>query len=807
MSVTICISQNAPTQGEAKISQCRNTLSTVAMMALTVLLLGSLALGNSVPTINNPLVPGQKAAGSAAFTLTVNGTGFVSGATVNWNGSPRTTTFVKSSQLTASITAADVATAGTANVTVVNPAPGGGASNIAHFQIGKSNYTVAYSQLAYNTDLSPQDAVAGDFNGDGKVDLAVATGNNSVSVLLGAGNGTFPTHVEYPVPGHPIAIALADFNGDGKLDIVTVDERVNEISVLLGNGDGTFGGHTEFATGNHPVTLAVGDVNGDGKLDVVVADINDNKIAVLLGNGDGTFGTHHDYATGNGPSGVAIGDFNNDGKLDVVVANNTDATAAYLAGNGDGSFQAPVPFPTAAQANSIVAGDFNADGNLDIAVGTSNKSVSVLLGVGNGTFQNHKEYTIGANSQIVGTADVNADGKLDLVSADFNDNTVSTLNGNGDGTFKGRSVFPTTSGPSGLAIGDFNGNGRLDIAVAGSNANNVAVLTDSLITLSPNVLGFGKNTSGFVSAPKTITFKNTGTTSISMPSTAFVGSVGSTDFSVQSTTCPNSGGSLAAGASCTIDVVFDAAACEVADAQIQFTATNGSVQGALVTGTGNIPITLTPRNQTFPPTLIGTTAKAKSNTFTNDAGVNIIFSKIDLEGVNQNDFLIDPASSCMSLVNGNLPLTPGASCTSNVTFSPTVVPAVNETVTQVYYGNFCLAKQGLLINGQGTAVKVSPTTLNFPNTKVGVTSSPMTITFQNAGSIPMSISSAGFSGSFPYWALSSNTCGSSVPANSSCTYGITFTPQAVGTFNATFSIGDPDITGPQKVTLNGTGTN
>jgi len=766
------------------------------LTVFTVLWLGAFALAvNAVPQINAPLVPGQKAPGAAAFTLTVNGTGFVSGATVNWNGSARTTTFVKSSQVTASITAADVATAGTANVTVVNP--GGVASNIAHFQVVKSGYTVAFGKLDYSTDSSPQDAVSADFNADGKADLAVATGNNSVSVLLGVGDGTFPTHVEYGVPGHPIAILTGDFNGDGKVDIATVDEFQSKVTILLGNGDGTFASHHEYATGNHPVAFATADVNSDGALDIVVCDLNDNKVAVLQGNGDGTFQTHQDYATGNGPSGVAIGDFNNDGRLDLVVANNNDATAAILLGNGDGSFQAAVPFPTSTLPNSIVAGDFNADGNLDIAVGTSNKSVSVLLGVGDGTFQNHKEFTIGANSVIVSAADLNSDGRLDLISADFNDNTVSTLVGNADGTFKGRSIFPSGAGPSGLAIGDFNGNGKLDIAVAAATVNKVSVLVDNPITLSPNVLGFGKQTSGFTSAAKSVTLKNTGTTTYTMGTISFVGS-SATDFTVQSNTC---GSTVAAGATCTISIVFTPTASEVANAQMLVSASNGSAIGVLLTGTGNIPITLTPRTQAFGYYLIGTTSPGKTNTFTNNSGVDIFFSNIDLEGVNQNDFSF--TTTCP--ISDTVPLAPGASCVSTVFYSPTITG--HETVTMVYYGNFTLVKQGLLINGDGTAVKVSPTTLNFGTVKVGVTSAAKTITFQNAGSTAMSITSTGFSGTSPYWHLDgpTTTCGTSVPANSSCTFGITFTPQQVGTFTATFSIGDPDPTGPQKVTLNGTG--
>src|SRR5437762_11012278 len=98
---------------------------------------------NPVPLINQPLVPDAVAPGGPGFTLTVNGTGFVSGSVVNWNGSPRATTFVSSSQLTAAIDASDIATEGTAQVTVVSPGPGGGASNAAFFET--TNATSAFT--------------------------------------------------------------------------------------------------------------------------------------------------------------------------------------------------------------------------------------------------------------------------------------------------------------------------------------------------------------------------------------------------------------------------------------------------------------------------------------------------------------------------------------------------------------------------------------------------------------------------------------------------------------------------------------
>jgi hypothetical protein len=786
------------------------TLSLLAVAALS--LSASLAHAtNPKPFINNPLSPGQKATGSTTFTLTVNGTGFVSGATVNWNGAPLTTTFVSSGKVTASVPTADLTTAETANVTVTNPAPGGGVSNIAHFEVVKNGFTVAFAKTAFATDVTPQDVAAGDFNGDGKVDLAVATGNNTVSILLGDGAGNFPTHVQYGVPADPVAIMVADFNGDGKLDIATIDQLGSEVSILLGNGDGTFQTHKEFATGTKAVALAVGDVNGDGILDIVTANYNANTASVLLGNGDGTFKAHVDYATGNGPSGIALGDFNGDDKLDIVVANGGDTTVAILLGNGDGTFKGPTAYPTAIGVNSVAVGDFNGDGKLDVAAGTSNKQVSVLLGTGSGTLQNHVEYTIGANAIAIMAADVNSDGKLDLITANYNDNTVSTLVGNGDGTFKGQNVFLTNGGPSGVTVADVNNNGKLDLISADSAGNSVSVNLDSWLVLSPTLVSFGTVTSGEPSAAKTITLSNKGTTSYTMGTLAITG-VSPTDFT-QTNTCPKTGATLAAGASCTYSVVFDATASETANSYITLTSTNGTLIGDELEGTGNIPITLSPRTQTFPTTLVGNKSAGKTNTFTNDSGVNIYFTNIDLEGTNQNDFSL--TSTCAGggpPFNYSVPLLPGASCTSTVYFSPTVLPGENETVTFVYYGNFTLVKQGLLINGVGTQVKVTPTSITFPTTKVGSTSTGV-VTIQNVASTVLPLSGSYFTkGTANVFSIQSNTCGyvqqvsyGSVPANGSCTFTLAFTPAATGLQSATFNIGDADITGPQQVALTGTG--
>jgi hypothetical protein len=756
-----------------------------AIIAISLCAAAALA---QAPFLNAPLSPGQKAPGAPAFTLTVYGTGFASDAVVNWNGAPLVTTFKTSEELQASVPASNVAKAQTALVTVTNGS--GIVSNVDYFQVVKNAYPVAYGKLDYATDPTPQAVTTADFNGDGKLDLAVATGNNSVSILLGNGTGTFPTHVQYAVPGNPVAIVHGDFNGDGKQDIATADQTANEISVLLGNGDGTFQSHHEYATGTKPMALATADVNGDGNLDIIVADYSANKVSVLLGNGDGTFKTHVDYATGNSPSAVVIGDFNGDGRLDLVVANKSDNTVSILLGNGDGTFQSPIAYATAALPNSVVVGNFTSSNVLDVAVGTANKVVSVLLGNGNGSFQKHVDYKIGANAMAIAAADLGSAGKLSLIAANYNDNTISTLAGNGDSTFKSQSIFLTNGGPSGVAIGDFNNNGKLDVAVTASSGNTVSTLLDSWITIFPTIYSFGTQTSGEKSAPKTFTLKNNGPTPYTMGAISFTGAY-ATDFT-QTNTC---GTTLAAGASCTMSVVFAPTALENANIQLQLTAANGSVFGAEITGTGNIPITVQPGGFTFPNQLIGTKSKGKTQTITNESGVDVYFTSIALEGVNQAEF------SFTTTCGIGVALAPGASCTSTVYFNPTI--SGGETVTLVYKGTFTPPQQGL-ISGTGIAVLITPTSLTFPDTTVGSTSGPLPVTFQNVGPTALPITSLGWSGSNGPFS-ETNTCGTSVPANSSCTFSFTFHPLSVGTFTATLSIGDPDPSGPQKITLTGTG--
>jgi hypothetical protein len=496
----------------------RNVATFVAarLAAALVLLclLGGFAVvraQNPVPFVEQPLSPTAVVTGGAQFTLTVNGAGFVSGATVNWNGSPLATTFVSSSQLTAIVPAANIASASTASVTVINPGPSR-PSNSVFLPVGAPPApSVSYANAANSpiflggnpvTPNFPTSVIAGDFNGDGNMDLAIGTnglvgGNHAsfLTVMLGNGNGTFTTVPSMPPLGsNPGAILVADFNGDGKLDVATANYNGNNVDVLLGNGDGTFtaASGSPITVGLNPYALVAGDFNGDGKLDLAVTISGGNTLAILLGNGDGTFSpAPTPPTTGSSPTSLAVGDFNGDGKLDLAVGGASDGTIWILLGNGDGSFSpAPGSPLTATQTFALVAGDFNGDGKQDLAVSdTGNSTVTVFLGRGDGTFAPVSGCcgtTFGLThtyGMVVG--DFNGDGKLDLGLAVQNlnallnptPNYVITLLGKGDGTFA-QTDFSAIVADSAYAftLGDFNNDGKLDFVTASAPYNYVSVL-------------------------------------------------------------------------------------------------------------------------------------------------------------------------------------------------------------------------------------------------------------------------------------------------------------------------------------------
>jgi hypothetical protein len=345
-----------------------------------------------------------------------------------------------------------------------------------------------FTALSLNPVGSQPVAIAsGDFNGDGFLDRAVVnSGNDSVSILLGTGDGNFQPAVNYTVGGFPTAIVAGDFNHDGHLDLAVANYGsfvgAGSVSILLGRGDGTFVGGATYPMTYDPVSIVAGDLDGDGNLDLAVLisypPSSGLYLNILRGGGDGSFksGTNFLAGVSTGTGYLAVGDFTGNGRLDLVVfpssVNNTDTYIFF--NDGSGNFPSENVVCTTGTLSVVVA-DFNNDGKLDIAESNSN-GLTIWLGKGDGSFSLASSPSVGNNPLGLAAGDLNGDGKIDLVAANSTDGTVSVLLGNGDGTFTNGATYPIGKQPVSLSLADLNGDGKLDVTVVNSADNNAQVL-------------------------------------------------------------------------------------------------------------------------------------------------------------------------------------------------------------------------------------------------------------------------------------------------------------------------------------------
>lgn len=781
-------------------------LTCAAVVFLSAALLAQAV--NPLPIISQPLTPASAAAGGAGLTLVVRGTGFASGATVNWNGSPRTTTFISSAQLSAAITSSDIAGAGTVAVTVSNPSPGGGTSNVVFFPITSPTTAVSLARADVATSSAPFAVAVGDFNGSGKLSVATANhGANTVSVLLGNGDGTFAAPVDYATGNLPTGVLAADFNNDGILDLAVSNSADGTVSVLLGNGNGGFGSKTDFAAGTGAFALAAADINGDGNLDLVVANNGAASISVLLGRGDGTFAVPASYGTGNNPQSVVIADFNRDGKLDVAVADNADNLVSVLLGNGDGTFQSKVDYP-AQSPRSLAVADLNGDGYLDLMAAAGNSDeVSVLPGNGDGTFAPAVTYGTGGQAHSVAVGDVNGDGKLDLAVTDFDTSQISILLGNGDGTFQPHLDYATPAAAEGLAIGDFNNDGRLDIVAGIYSGSAVSVFLQApAVSFSAPSLSFGDQNVGSTSPAQSATMSNSGSAPLSITGITVIGA-NSGDFAETNTCIPNgsSSATLAPTASCTISVTFSPSATGSRSATVNVTDNAGdSPQAINLTGTGTAPsVSLSPSSLTFSPQLVGTSSAPQTVTLNNTGTGNLSISGIATSGN------FSETNTCIPAGGTSGTLASGASCSISVSFTPTAMGSSTGALTVT--DSAPDSPQAVSLAGTGIApvVSLSPGSLTFGQQIVGSTSPAQTITLTNVGTASLTISGIATTGDF----AQTNTC---IPASSTsgvlmpganCSIAVTFTPTAAGTRSGTVVMADSASSSPQTVQLTGAAIN
>jgi sugar lactone lactonase YvrE len=358
-----------------------------------------------------------------------------------------------------------------------------------------------------------QAVAIGDFNGDGIPDLAVSGGgpDQPLSIFLGNADGTYTaaptlTLSYYAYGFRPIAVA--DFNGDGKQDLTGLDGYSNTVTILLGNGDGTF---TQTATsptvGANSNQLAIADFNGDGIPDLAVTSALSNSLDILLGNGDGTFTLSPSSPTiGGSPMSIAAGDFNRDGSMDLAITDTYDDTVSVLLGNGDGTFAASTAFHCGISNSPIAAADFNGDGKLDLALGVSGiagvgDTVTILAGNGDGTFASPSGQAVVPDFLAsIQVGDFNGDGLPDLALTDSTSNTFTVFLANGSGSFTATSQsLPAGINPELVsAVGDLNGDGRTDLLIGGDGGNNAFVyLTEptetATATATLSIAGVGQH--------------------------------------------------------------------------------------------------------------------------------------------------------------------------------------------------------------------------------------------------------------------------------------------------------------------------
>ena len=339
----------------------------------------------------------------------------------------------------------------------------------------RANFIFA-SQPSTN-GYTPSIGGIGDVNGDGKADLVLPNYYSAnVAVMLGEGNGTFLPAVTYSSASmgwdYSNYARLGDFNNDGKLDILTTNYSEQSVSVLLGNGDGTFQARIATSVGFGGDSPLVVDVDGDGNQDILMGGTS--TLAFLKGTGTGSFAAPEFIGSaGLGPYTYA--DINGDGKAEIVVKYSDHI--AMLDYNGDGSFSSidTVPLNEAVASHSLLASDVNADGLVDLVYNDySGTRIGVVLNAGDGNFAPDTYYSFGAANPInLAVSDTNGDGNLDVIGV--GEGGTAILFGNGDGTFAGSQYLNTGTANRGT-FGDINGDGKLDFATINWFTSQVNVL-------------------------------------------------------------------------------------------------------------------------------------------------------------------------------------------------------------------------------------------------------------------------------------------------------------------------------------------
>ncbi|MFL5345136.1 MAG: putative Ig domain-containing protein [Hyalangium sp.] len=280
---------------------------------------------------------------------------------------------------------------------------------------------------------------------------------------------TGPTH----------SVVAGDFNKDGRMDLAATEPGTNSVKIMLAQASParSFAPSTSYTVGTSPSGLAVADVNGDGFKDLLVANQGDNTVSILYGGTNGTFTTGPVVTlAGTSPTQVLVTNVDGDSQLDLVVLVSEGISLA-LDGFTQGPFGNSTLITAGSQPSAVVVGRLNGDTLPDMAVANAgSNNVSILLGAGSGSFAQPVNLAVGQAPAGLVLAELTGDTHLDLAVTSSTNGTVTLYQGASDGTFVQHSKVPVAGDPRGLAVVDFNGDGLNDLAVASPTASGVYLL-------------------------------------------------------------------------------------------------------------------------------------------------------------------------------------------------------------------------------------------------------------------------------------------------------------------------------------------
>lgn len=729
-----------------------------------------------------------------------------------------------------------------------------------------ANGTVTFINNSGNTSnycagRGPSAVVAGDFNNDGVTDIVVTNANGSqISFLAGSNSSgfNFLTPASFPAGGLvPNAIVAGDFNGDHILDVAVADLGSSQVSILLGDNTGNFtptGGSPYSTTTSYggstqargPSSLVATNFNGDGRLDIATADDSDSFVTIMLQSPPVQFSPlslNFQTVPEGATSAVQTLTITNMGSTTATISYLTIGIPFQFDNGAETTCNLSGPFTLVASASCVVGVTFTptsigaVGGTVSLLTNTGISVSASLSGTGAATILNFAPSTVTFGATLLGQAAPS----ITVLASNVGDYAAFITGVSITGqTYTEFTEAPGTqsclSGPLMAGTGTCQIVVSFTPAVLAGTGLRTATMTVSYnfgfgpltatiplagngtapnTFFTPTPLTFGSEPVGTESSPSTVYLLNDGTAPLTISNSA--GSIALTgansgDFTIQSSNCPVSPTTIAVSNGCSVNVTFTPSAAGQRTAALQFTdnngAVNGSTQTVTLTGNGAAPlVSLVGGPVIFGNQQLGTTSGPATVSLTNLGGAPLTITNVALGGADPLDFTL--TQTC--------PINPTqlpqyGTCSDTITFTPMAVGTRTATLTFTDNNNAISGStQTVTITGTSSAptIGLSTGSVTFGPQPVTTTSPPMSFQISNTGTAALNITSIAINPTGEF--AQTNNCIGLLAGGTNCTVIVTFTPSATGTRTASLIITDnsggcPTCFVSQTVSLKGTGT-